>query len=166
MKREEKRLREEIERILRESDEIDRLEDMEYGDKAGWELPEELSTPEKRLAAIKKAKAELEQEAREKAARQQDERRKEAESKGKTYKPRTDPKDAEPKPRDQRNFTDPESRIMLNSDKAFIQCYNAQASVDAESHIIVAADLDNQASDSTYLPGQLKQVMRLSLIHI
>lgn len=160
MKKEEKRLREEIERILRESDEIDRLEDMEYGDKAGWELPEELSTPEKRLAAIKKAKAELEQEAREKAARQQDERRKEAESKGKTYKPRTDPKDAEPKPRDQRNFTDPESRIMLNSDKAFIQCYNAQASVDAESHIIVAADLDNQASDSTYLPGQLKQVMR------
>lgn len=66
----------------------------------------------------------------------------------------------EPRPRDQRNFTDPDSRIMLGSDKAFIQGYNAQAAVDAETQIIVAADLGNQANDSTYLAGQVGQVVR------
>ena len=159
MEKAEKRLREEIERALKESDEIDRLEDIEYGDTAGWELPEELSTPAKRLRAIKKAKAALEQEAKEKCAKEQEKRREEAESQGKTYKPKTRPEDAKPKPKDQRNFTDPESRIMLSSDKAFIQGYNAQATVDAQTHIILAADLDNQANDSGYLPEQLTQVV-------
>ncbi len=158
MEKEEKRLMEEIEQALRESDEIDRLEDIEFGDAAGWELPDELATPAKRLKAIKEAKAALEQEAREKRAKEHETRRKEAESKGKTYKPRTRPEDAKPKPKDQRNFTDPESRIMISSDKAFIQSYNAQAAVDAETHIIVAADLDNQANDSGYLPGMVEQV--------
>jgi len=159
MKKEEQRLREEIEKMLKEADEIDRLEDEEYGDKSGWELPEELSTQKKRLKAIRRAKAELEREAREKLEKEQAERRKEAESKGKTYRPVKDPKDAKPKAKDQWNFTDPESRIMVNSDKAFIQGYNAQAAVDAETHIIVAADLGNQASDSGYLPDQVMQVV-------
>jgi len=35
-----------------------------------------------------------------------------------------------PKGKDQINFTDPDSRIMLNSDKAFIQGYSAQAAVE------------------------------------
>lgn len=160
MKKEEERLREEIERMLKEADEIDRLEDEEYGDESGWELPKELRTPEGRLAAIKKAKAELEQEARERFEREQAERKKKAEAKGKAFKPSKDPKAVEPRPRDQRNFTDPDSRIMVGSDKAFVQAYNAQAAVDAETRIIVAADLGNQASDSTYLAGQVEQVVR------
>jgi hypothetical protein len=36
----------------------------------------------------------------------------------------------EPAPKAQRTFTDPESRIMLSSDKPFVQAYNAQAAVD------------------------------------
>jgi hypothetical protein len=34
---------------------------------------------------------------------------------------------AVPKPKAQRNFTDPDSKIMKTSDGSFAQCYNAQA---------------------------------------
>jgi hypothetical protein len=75
------------------------------------------------------------------------------------------PKGAKPKkvvkpgPKAQINLTDPESRIMKSADKALIQGYNAQAAVDAESHIIVASDLTNQASDSPHLPAMIEQVL-------
>lgn len=116
-------------------------------------MPEHLATAQKRLEAIEKAKAELEAEAREKAQRKQAEQKEKAQKQGKTHRPCKDPKKAKPKARDQRNFTDPDSRIMKNSDKAFIQGYNAQATVDAESQIIVAADLTNQAGDCPHLRG-------------
>ncbi len=47
--------------------------------------------------------------------------------------PRTTPRDEA-----QRNFTDPESRIMEGPD-GFVQAYNSQVAVDAASHVIVAA---------------------------
>jgi len=56
------------------------------------------------------------------------------------------------------NFTAPDSRILLNSDKAFIQGYYAQAAVDAETHIIAAADLTGQAADSPDLKEMVQQV--------
>lgn len=55
--------------------------------------------------------------------------------------------EAEPKPKAQRNFTDPDSRIMRNSDGGFMQAYNAQAVVDDTQQIIVAADVTDCASD-------------------
>mgnify|MGYP000112022719 CR=1 FL=1 len=67
-------------------------------------------------------------------------------------------KQAKPKDKAQINFTDPDSRIMLDSDKAFIQGYNAQAAVDAETHIIIAADLTSQAADSPHLKEMVRQV--------
>ena len=159
MEREEKRLREEVDRILEQMERADQAEDEMYGDARGYELPEELSTRQKRLEAIRKAMAELEAEAREKMGQEQAKRDKEAQKKGKNYEPRKDANEAKPDPKAQRNFTDPESRIMKNSDKAFIQGYNAQATVDAETHIIVAADLSNQASDCPHLKGQIEQVL-------
>lgn len=66
--------------------------------------------------------------------------------------------EARPKPKAQRNFTDPDSRIMKTSDRSFHQCYNAQAVVDEDSQIIVASDLTNQAADCPHLPGLLDQV--------
>ncbi|MCX7388291.1 MAG: IS5/IS1182 family transposase, partial [Planctomycetales bacterium] len=57
-----------------------------------------------------------------------------------------DPLDAVPDPKAQRNFTDPESKIMKTSSKGWDQCGNAQALVN-ENQIIVAADVTDQAND-------------------
>jgi hypothetical protein len=42
---------------------------------------------------------------------------------------------------------------------AFVQAYNGQATVDAESHIVVAATLSNQAVDAPHLPELLEQTI-------
>ena len=65
---------------------------------------------------------------------------------------------AVPKDTAQRNFTDPDSKIMKTSDRSFHQCYNAQAIVDERHQIIVASALDNQAADCPALPGMLEQL--------
>ena len=65
---------------------------------------------------------------------------------------------AVPRDKAQRNFTDPDSKIMKTSDKSFHQCYNVQAVVDADHQIIVASQLTNQAADTPALPGMLDQL--------
>ncbi len=67
-------------------------------------------------------------------------------------------RDGTPKPKAQRNFTDPESRIMLR-DGAFIQAYNAQIAVDEGHQIIVAAALSNQSPDAEYFEPMLRRVV-------
>jgi len=64
-----------------------------------------------------------------------------------------------PKPKAQRNFTDPESRIM-HKDGTFLQAYNAQLAVDESPHqIIVAAALSNQGTDAGYFVPMLRRVV-------
>jgi transposase len=63
-----------------------------------------------------------------------------------------------PKPEAQRNFTDPESRIMKR-DGGFSQAYNAQIAVDEGHQIIVAAALSNQAPDVQYFEPMLRRVV-------
>jgi len=158
MEKEEKRLREEIGRYFEEVETTDQAEDERYGSKQGDELPEHLKTEKERLDVIRNAMAQLEEEARHKAAAKQQKRQEKANKEGRRYRPRNDPNDAKPEPKAQRNFTDPDSRIMKNADKAFIQGYNAQAAVDVDSQIIVAAQLSNQAADGPHLVGMVEQV--------
>lgn len=66
--------------------------------------------------------------------------------------------DGSPKPKAQRNFTDPDSRIMVKGGE-FLQGYNAQAAVDAEAQIIVAAAVTNQSPDQEHLAPMLEQVI-------
>ena len=61
-------------------------------------------------------------------------------------RPQLPPAEAVPDPKDQINFTDPESRIMKASNKGWDQCGNAQA-VTNEHQIILAADVTDQAND-------------------
>lgn len=158
MQEEEKRLRELIEQYFREADAIDEEEDRLYGSRRGDELPESLSTPEKRLKTIQEAMKALEEEARQKA--EDEERKKQEKAEKKKSKQEADEvNEIQPSSKAQRNFTDPQSRIMLSSEKSFIQGYNAQAAVDADSQIIVGADLTNQAADSPHLPGLVEQVI-------
>jgi len=68
--------------------------------------------------------------------------------------------DGKPKPSAQRNFTDPDSRIMVKGGE-FLQGYNAQAAVDSEAQIIVAAAVTNQPPDVEHLAPMLAQVVAL-----
>lgn len=63
-----------------------------------------------------------------------------------------------PAPKAQRNFTDPESRIMKNN-KGYWQGYNAQIAVDAQSQVIVAEALTNQAPDQEHFQPVLRRVI-------
>jgi len=158
MKKEEKRLCEEIARYFEEVETTDREEEEKYGARRGDELPEHLKTEQDRLRVIREAMEQLEAEARQEAAAEQQKRREKANKEGRTTRPRKDANDVEPSPKAQRNFTDPDSRIMKNADQAFIQGYKAQAAVDVDSQIIVAAQLSNQAADGPHLLEMVEQV--------
>jgi transposase len=142
MKEEEKRLQEEVARLLVEAEATDAAEDAAHGpDHSDEGLPTELARRQSRLAVIRQAKAELEERARKEAT--EEAARRGAEGKA---PPKTAPVDAVPKPKDQINFTDPESRIMPVANKGWDQCGNAQA-VANEAQIILAADVTDQAND-------------------
>ena len=65
---------------------------------------------------------------------------------------------AVPKPKSQRNFTDPQSRIMETPDGSFHQCFSAQAVVDADHQVIVATNQGHGASDVASLIPMTEQV--------
>jgi transposase len=157
MKKEEERLKQEIAELFKQMETNDTNEDRQYGNRRGDELPSELAIREKRLEAIEKAKKDLETEAQEKLKQEQAKRQQEATDKGKKFKPHKNKK--EPKAKAQRNFTDSESRIMRSPHKHFIQGYNAQATVDGETRIIVAADITNQENDKEQLKPQIQQAI-------
>ncbi len=156
MKRQEKRLRAEIDRLFAEADRIDAYEDELYGpDKRGDELPEGLRRREDRLRAIQEAKKRLE-------ARQAEEDRAKGRSPGDGRK---SPKGGRrfkrefgvPEDRAQDNFTDPKSRIMKTS-RGYEQCYNAQLAVDGDTHLIVATGLTQNAADNGELVGMIETI--------
>jgi transposase len=154
MKEEEKRLAEEIARLLAEAEATDAAEDQTHGrDRRGDELPAELKRRADRLAKIKAAKALLEERARTEA--EQEAARREAEGKEPPSKP---PSEAVPEPKDQINFTDPESRIMKTSNKGWDQCGNAQA-VANEDQIILSADVTEQANDKRQAVPMVDQTL-------
>ncbi|MDP6945032.1 MAG: transposase [Myxococcota bacterium] len=72
-------------------------------------------------------------------------------------RPRSTP-DGTPHDKAQRNFTDPDSRIMV-SQGAYLQGYNCQAAVDDGAQIIVAADVTNQCPDAGNLVPMMRQVV-------
>src|SRR5438034_1580579 len=150
-------IRANVRALLEEAGAVDAAEDERYGpDRRGDELPEELQRREQRLARIREAKHALETEAAEREAA----RRAELEAQGK--KPRRPPNGRDPfkpKPGAQRNFTDPESRIMKTSDGAYQQCYNGQAVVDSRAQVIVAAELAAEAPDARQLEPALDQLL-------
>ena len=149
-------LQAEVRRRLAEAAAADAADDAAHGrDKRGDELPDWVANKEKRIAKIRAAQAELEAEAK---AMADEERRRRAEADaareaegrkrpGKEPAPISD----EPDPKAQKNFTDPESRIMKSKD-GFVQAYNAQAAVDETAQIIVEHGLTQNGSDQ----GQLE----------
>ena len=120
----------------------------------GLILADEIARRQERLANLAQAQAVLEARAQERyqAERTEYEAKLRArEEKARTRKPRgPQPKPPQPGPRDrdQYNFTDPDSRIMKNSNNdGFDQHYNAQIATDHNSLLVVAHSLSNHAND-------------------
>jgi transposase len=154
MKKREAELAAEVDGWLKAAEAADAEEDKLYASKRGDELPDWVADKQKRLEKIRKAKAELEAEAKA-AAEEETRQRNEAEERrideGRKKNGRTPaPPRTEPDGKAQRNFTDPDSRILKTKD-GYIQGYNAQAAVDAEAQIIVAHSLTESMSDQDQL---------------
>jgi transposase len=112
-------------------------EDSRFRNRQGDELPDWVANKVERMKKIREAKAALEREAAEKAKEKQ--------------KDDDDPPGSpEVDPKAQRNFTDPESRIMPTKN-GFEQCFNAQAAVDAGAQVIVACDVVATSADCPQL---------------
>jgi transposase len=123
---------------LKRAEAEDEEEDREFGkDRRGDELPDWVKNKQERLARIRAAKQALEEEAK---------RDKGGEGGG------------TPAAKSQRNFTDPESRIMKTRE-GFEQAYNCQVAVDHEHQIIVAATTTRTQNDNAELPKLLAAIV-------
>lgn len=131
----------------------------------GLSIPGEIKRREDRIAKLKAAKKALEERAK---ARFEAERAdyeaklaaretKEKETGGKPRGKKPEPPAEGPRPKDQYNFTDPESRIMKDGG-SFEQCYNAQAAVEVESRLIVGRRVSDAPNDKEKLAPVLEAV--------
>lgn len=172
--------------ILEEAEEVDRLEDEQFGERRGDELPPELSTPQGRRGWLREAKRQLEAE-RAKQARpipasrparvKEAKRRLEEElwvesranaayeayrargvmSDGRKFGARPTPYTPPPVPAGKVNLTDPDSR-NVKTPRGYMQGYNAQAVV-TQGQIVVAAELNNDSPDFGHLQPMITSAL-------
>ena len=154
-----KQLEAEVNELMHKAKEADNDDDND-----GMDIPGEIARREDRIAVIKEAKAKIEERAKERYEkekalyREKMHRRKEKEkltgkkTKGKVPKA---PQEG-PVPKDQINLTDEESRIMKTSGGGFEQCYNAQASVEHDSRLIVHQHITQNGNDKQEIEPALQ----------
>lgn len=160
----EAKLREEVAELLRMAEETDRSELPEE-----FSIPRELKRREERLKALEEAKAEIDARAEERLEKERaayeekmaERAAREKKTGRKTPGKRPKPPELKRKDTDQVNLTDEESRIMPVSGGGFEQAYNAQAAVDVESGLIVAAHLTQAPNDKRELEPVLEQLKTL-----
>lgn len=160
MKEKEAEYRKQIKELLETARRADAEEDRLYGKgQRGDELPAELQFRASRLKKISEAREALEAAAQEKAAEKSggDVSK---DGKGSQGGGSGAQKKAVPGPKEQRNFTDPDSRIMKMGDRSFDQAYNCQAAVDADSQIIVSRLVVNAPNDKQQLKPMVEQIKK------
>lgn len=159
----ERRIKNEIERLLRMAEKADQADVPD-----GMDIPQELARRETRLQAIAEAKERIrirEQQriAQEQAAhdRQMAERAAREQRTGKKAKGRKPKRPLRAmNPKAQVNLTDEESRIMPNGD-GFVQAYNAQGSIDCESRLLIDVDVSQRPTDRTLLESAVTRLRAL-----
>ena len=160
----EKRLKGEVDELMRRAEDADVRDEKEHLD-----IPEELLIREDRLEAIAEAKAKIEQRAQQRYAHECAEydkkmsaRQNKTEQTGrKPGGPKPKPPQAGARPKDQINLTDEQSRIMPASGGGFDQAYNAQASVELDSMLIVGRHVIASSSDKHQLAPALEELAKL-----
>jgi transposase len=139
----------EVAQWLAQAAAADAQEDTAHGPaQRGDELPDWVRTKQRRLEQIRAARAALEAEAATGAPASPDQE-----------PPAEPPPPPAPPAKAQRNFTDPDSRIMKGPD-GFVQAYNGQLVVDTAHHVIVAQTVSNQPADAPHLPAMIAQLKR------
>ena len=135
--------------------------DAAEADEPEVDIPAEIERREVRLKAIAEARERLEKRQRDadiERGRSDDDDRKPRDEDGKPKGGRYKREFGVPEPKAQENFTDPDSRIMKRAGGGFDASYNAQTAVDDTAHIIVAAELSNNAADVGQLVPMLEAV--------
>jgi transposase len=160
-------LDEQVKKLLEEAAQIDAQEDARYGKgRRGDELPEELKDPATRAERLRQAKLKLEADKKVALAVEKENRLKEIgrakkdleqEAKDKAEQKGQKSEEAKPEPKAQRNFTDPDSRIMPRAG-SFQQSYNAQVAVDADTQLILAQAVGQSPNDARQLEPMVEQV--------
>jgi transposase len=133
LKAQEEQLVKEIEELLAKAEQCDEGEDLQYGDKRGEEIPDELAIKGKRLEKIRKAKEALEKREHELNPGEPIEGKK------------------------QISFADEEARIM-GKKGSFDYAYNAQISADEDHQIIVGQHLSQNANDKKEVEAALEEI--------
>jgi transposase len=157
MQQAEAELKTQIEALLQRAKSTDEAE----ADEPELDLPAEIARRETRLQAIAAARQRLEQRQRDadtERGRSADDDRRPRDGDGNPKGGRYQREFGVPEPKAQENFTDPDSRIMKRAGGGFDPSYNAQTAVDDTAHIIVAAELGNNAADVGQLLPMLQAV--------
>lgn len=140
LKEKEAELVKEIEALIGKGKKADEEEDVEYGDKRGHELSEELKFKETRLAKIQSAREALE-------------KREQELNPGKKIDDKK-----------QISFADKDSRIMGKKGD-YDYRYNGQISVDGDHQIIVGEHLSKNANDKQEVEAALSEIKETTGVH-
>lgn len=159
----ERRIKNEIERLLRMAEKADQADLPD-----GMDVPQELARRETRLQAIAEAKERIRAREQQRIAEGQAAHdQKMAERAAHIQRTGKNPKGRKPKrpsramdSKAQINLTDEESRIMPAGDR-FVQAYNAQASIDCDSRLLVDADISQRPTDRTLLEPAVTRLTTL-----
>jgi hypothetical protein len=158
-------IRQEVDRMLAEAEQVDAAEDAEHGSARGDELPAELADRRSRLERLRRCREELEAEQAQVQAAYDDNLARRAQWEAEHGRKLGGRKPFAPDPDGLAkrciNTTDPDSRRIIRTGKAAVQGYNAQA-VATAGQIIVAADLTQRANDS----GQLEPMIGAALAEL
>ncbi len=160
----EAQLQQEVEELMRLAEETDQCSQPEAMD-----IPEELNRREARLAAIARAKEEIQARAQERFEQEQAtfearQAKREARARETGKKPRgkaPSPPTLGPQAKDQVNLTDEKSRIMPTASGGFEQAYNAQAGIDAGTHLIVEQHVSQHTNDKQEIEPALEAIGQL-----
>lgn len=181
MKQEEQRLQHLVKQMLEQAAQVDEAEDQLHGKgHKGGPLPPELATVQQRIERLRQAQRELEEEAKQQAEQAEREQQPHVRRPGRPRKGEAAPQLDDMQRRSIRkrwkralqraqapernyNFTDPDSRVMRdNGTKAYVQGYNAQVGVDAETQVILAADVTQEVTDHHQLVPMVEQVRAMT----
>lgn len=149
----------EVEALLEKAKEVDNSKSDD-----GLNIPEEIERREDRLQVIKEAKQKIEARAKVRYVKEHKEYKEKMdkrEEKEKLTGKKTGGKkpkapSSEPQDKDQINLTDEESRIMKTSGGGFEQCYNAQASADHDSRLILHTHVTQNSNDKQEIIPTMK----------